>query len=122
MPPAAPILARYLTPSPPREVGLLFSFHYLEGRSLVEYVESLSYQPSTFIDSGGFSAFTQGASISLADYASWLRRNLRAVDHYANLDVIGDPRGTLQNQIRMERLGLRQTPVKRTYWYPREGL
>lgn len=106
-----PIHARYLAPASPGEMGLLFSFHYLEGRSVADYVATLGYRPEVFIDSGGFSAFTQGATISIADYSSWLRRNLHAIDHYANLDVIGDPRGTLQNQLRLEALGLRPLPI-----------
>jgi len=93
------------------EVGLLFSFHYMGSRDLGEYLDTLGVPVASFVDSGGFSAWSQGVSIDLDRYASWLRRYARVIDHYANLDVIGSSRGTLLNQIRLERLGLRPLPI-----------
>lgn len=101
---------RFTSPAVPKELGLLFSFHYMGERSLVGFLASLGHRPRVFVDSGGFSAFTQGAAVDLLAYARWLRANASGIDHYASLDVIGDPRGTLVNQIRLEREGLRPLP------------
>lgn len=107
--PTAPTASQ--TP-PVLETGLLFSYHYMgEGSSLVDYLGKLGHRPRVFIDSGGFSAFTQGKAIDLRAYARWLRVNAAGIDYYASLDVIGDPRGTLQNQLRLEREGLRPLPI-----------
>jgi hypothetical protein len=102
---------RFTSPAVPKELGLLFSFHYMGERSLVGFLASLGHRPRVFVDSGGFSAFTQGAAVDLLAYARWLRANASGIDHYASLDVIGDPRGTLVNQIRLEREGLRPLPI-----------
>jgi hypothetical protein len=104
-------IADFIKPAEPGELGMLFSFHYYSERDLSGWVDRSPYKPSILIDSGGFSAFTQGASIDLNAYASWLRRHGRVITHYANLDVIGDPKGTLTNQLRMESLGLRPLPI-----------
>ena len=68
-------------------------------------------QPSLMADSGAFSAASTGASISLDQYADWVKRWEPLFDHYANLDVIGDPEATLTNQRRLEDMGLRPMPV-----------
>lgn len=108
---ARPAPDRFTSPATPEEMGLLFSFHYMGERSLVSFLTSLGHRPRVFVDSGGFSAFTQGATIDLPTYARWLRANAAGIDHYASLDVIGNPRGTLQNQIRLEQEGLRPLPI-----------
>jgi len=68
-------------------------------------------QPALMADSGAFSAASTGASISLAEYAEWVKRWEPLFDHYANLDVIGDPEATLRNQRELEDMGLRPMPV-----------
>jgi hypothetical protein len=67
--------------------------------------------PDIFIDSGGFSAMTQGVSISLDEYADYLKRNAAIITAYANLDAIGDAEATLRNQRALEARGLRPIPV-----------
>jgi hypothetical protein len=94
-----------------KEFGVLVSFHYFKNKKLIPLMESLPVRPTVFTDSGGFSAHSQGASVDIDSYCSWLRRNMKVIDHYANLDVIGDWRGTLKNQLIMERRGFRPLPV-----------
>lgn len=101
----------FFAPAEPHEIGVLFSFHYYGTTDLVEFVGGLKYEPSVFVDSGGFSAWSQGAVIDPHDYARWIRRNAKVISHYANLDEIGDARGTLRNQMKLERMGLRPLPV-----------
>lgn len=48
-------------------------------------------------DSGAFSAYTQGAPISLAEYADWGRRWRDRLYWIAALDVIGDQAATFRN-------------------------
>ena len=68
-------------------------------------------QPSLMADSGAFSAESVGAFISLNEYATWVKRWEHLFATYSNLDVIGNARATLDNQRRLEDMGLRPMPV-----------
>lgn len=103
-------MSALLDPPSPREIGVLFSFHYYQKVNLDSWLGGLPYRPAVFVDSGGFSAHTQGAEIDLRAYVDWIRSN-SIIDHYANLDVIGDAAGTAVNQRRMEAMGMRPLPV-----------
>lgn len=103
-----------LRPVEPKEVGGLYSFHYFKDTNLGEFLGKLErngHRPEVFTDSGGFSAFSQGVVVELDDYVRFLLRWRSVLDHYANLDVIGDPRASLRNLLRMEQRGLRPVPV-----------
>ncbi len=63
-----------------------------------------------FIDSGAFSAKSQGIEISLDEYIEFIKKNERYISIYANLDVIGDPAETWKNQKYMESKGLNPLP------------
>lgn len=63
-----------------------------------------------FLDSGAFSAFTQGATIDLDQYIAFIKKHLDVLSVYANLDVIDDAEATWQNQKRMEAAGLDPLP------------
>lgn len=65
---------------------------------------------SLFIDSGAFSAMSQGEKIDISKYIKFIKRYEKYIDIYANLDVIGDAEKTLQNQKTMEKAGLRPLP------------
>lgn len=94
-----------------KELGLLVSFHYFQNKDLKAAIDNAPVKPTVFTDSGGFSAHSQGVDVDIDVYCSWLRRNQSHIDYYANLDVIGDWRGTLKNQLIMERRGFRPLPV-----------
>lgn len=64
-----------------------------------------------FLDSGAFSAWTQGKDINLMEYVSFIRKHLPYIGIYSNLDVIGDASKTWYNQIIMEEHGLHPIPV-----------
>ncbi len=98
-------------PARPRELGFLFSFFYFRDTDMRTFIDALSYQPKVFVDSGGFTAFTKGATIDIDEYARWIHRNNDVIDVYVNLDEIGNPKETLRNQLRMEQLRLRPLPV-----------
>jgi len=67
--------------------------------------------PRIFLDSGAYSSATQGAKIDVAEYASYIERNLQHVEVYANLDCIGDWKKTRANQRYLEKRGLHPLPV-----------
>lgn len=67
--------------------------------------------PDVFADSGAFSAATQGARITVAEYAAWVKRWRHLFATYSNLDSIGNPTGTAANQAALEAEGLSPLPV-----------
>ena len=94
---------------------LLLSYHYFRKVDIAELVgelEDLSGQPiDIMVDSGAFSAFTLGSVIELDEYAEWVRYWGKYFTVYANLDVIGDPRATKDNQMALEAKGLAPLPI-----------
>lgn len=95
------------------QLRILLSYHYYKNADLDALFAKYFTKPypEVFADSGGFSAFTQGAKIDLNAYAGWIKRWSHLFTTYANLDVIGSVEGTLKNQHRLERLGLSPLPV-----------
>ncbi len=63
-----------------------------------------------FVDSGAFSAWRRGSRIDIQEYISFLKKHEDVIDIYANLDVIGDPVATWENQMIMESAGLEPLP------------
>ena len=63
-----------------------------------------------FLDSGAFSAFTQGAEINIVDYIAFIKKNKKYIETYAVLDVIGSAEKTWENQRIMEKAGLSPLP------------
>ena len=72
---------------PPR---LLCSYWYFKNRPLADFCRDLGYHPEILLDSGAYSAFTKGKSISLMDYAGYIERNAQELSGYVSLDVIRD--------------------------------
>jgi len=64
-----------------------------------------------FLDSGAFSAWSQGEKININDYISFIKEHEDIISVYANLDVIGNAEATWKNQRRMEKTGLTPLPV-----------
>lgn len=64
-----------------------------------------------FLDSGAFSAFTQGVEIDIQEYIAFIKEHEEHLEVYANLDVIGaPPEASWDNQRTMERAGLNPMP------------
>ena len=103
-------------PFQPDRLKLLLSYHYFKKVDLRELLEKYfgSHSPLVFIDSGGFSAATQGVEINMEEYAAWLKSYEDLITIYANLDEIGNPELTYQRQKEMEDLGLKPLPVFHT--------
>lgn len=64
-----------------------------------------------FLDSGAYSAMTQGVNINLQDYIDFVKKHLDYISVYANLDVIGDAEASEKNLREMMRQGLTPLPV-----------
>jgi len=73
-------------------------------------MEKLVNKVNLFLDSGAFSAMTQGVSIDIQEYIQFIQDNKECIDVYANLDVIGNPGATWKNQLIMEKAGLTPLP------------
>lgn len=63
-----------------------------------------------FLDSGAFSAYTQGVEIDIQEYITFVKEHEDVLTVYANLDAIGDAVKTLENQRTMEAAGLHPLP------------
>ena len=86
----------------------LESYHYINKQRLVDAIRRDGRQ--VFLDSGAFSAFTQGIDIDIPKYVDYIKRNEDIIEVASVLDGIGDPVKTLENQKKMEDLGVNPLP------------
>jgi hypothetical protein len=95
---------------------ILISYHYHKKQVLAEMLKKHFTEPypEIFVDSGAFSAVTQGVEINIQEYARWLKSNMAHITTYANLDVIGNAEETWANQKTLEAEGLRPLPAFHT--------
>ena len=63
------------------------------------------------LDSGAWSAYTQKKTISIDAYMEYIRENIKYIDYYVNLDVIGDPLKSFENYKIMRDNGFTPIPV-----------
>lgn len=93
---------------------VLESFHYVGKQKFVD--EMRVNNAKIFLDSGAFSAFTLGVSISVEEYCEYIKRNMDIIRVEDNvvmasvLDGIGDPLQTWRNQLEMELRGAKPLP------------
>ena len=101
---------------PELRLRVLLSYHYYRDVDLYELFGKYFEKPwpDVFLDSGAFSAITQGAEIDLGAYCEWVKHHEDLANVYANLDVIGDHEATTANQRTMESRGLNPLPVFHT--------
>lgn len=91
---------------------LLLSFHYYRKVEPEPWLAQFPEPPVLFLDSGAFSAMTQGAPIDVHDYAAWLAKWKPHAVAYSNLDVIRNPEASWANQQLLEQdYGLAPVPV-----------
>lgn len=70
---------------------LLLSFFYFKNVPLDQFIAAIGYMPEIILDSGAYSAWTQGKDVALTAYIRYILMNRRYVKHIISLDVIGDP-------------------------------
>lgn len=91
---------------------ILLSYWYFQKHDIGAFLtNTFQRKPAVFADSGAFSAKSQGVSIKIDEYIKWLHRWKEHFDCYANLDVIGNHRQTMENQRIIESAGLAPLPV-----------
>jgi hypothetical protein len=98
-------------------VNLLWSYAYARRLDVAKTLREDFRVPevSFFADSGAHSARTLGITITVDDYAAWIKKWRHCFTVYANLDVIFGPAATWENQRRLEDdHGLHPMPVFHT--------
>lgn len=90
---------------------LLISYYYFKTKSLESFIDFIGYIPEIILDSGAFSAFTKGGSVSLLDYLKYIEENGKYIKYYISLDVIGDSLTTYAYYQIMKNKGFTPLPV-----------
>lgn len=94
--------------------NVLESYHYVKNPRYVNDMRNAGAK--VFLDSGAFSAYTLGATLTVEEYCKYIKDNsdlIRIEDGtlmFSVLDGIGDPLLTYQNQKKMEALGCTPLP------------
>jgi hypothetical protein len=86
----------------------LESYHYIHRQSMVEKIRREGIK--VFLDSGAFSAFSQGVTIDIDRYCDYIKTNRDIIDFASVLDSIGCHKGTWHNQAAIERNGVSVLP------------
>lgn len=89
--------------------NFLFSYHYFKKK--ITWLKEMreEFKLNFFIDSGAFSAHTQGIDISIDDYIKFLHEFKPEL--YAGLDNLTSPEKTWENQQIMEAADLKPLPT-----------
>lgn len=86
----------------------LESYHYIHSQRYVEKIRREGRK--VFLDSGAFSAFSQGVEIDIDAYCEYNKRNADIIDFASVLDAIGCHKGTWRNQAAIEQRGVSVLP------------
>jgi hypothetical protein len=87
---------------------ILDSYHYIHKQTMVDTIRRDGCK--VFLDSGAFSAYTQGVEIDIGRYCDYIQRNGDIISVASVLDGIGDPLKTWKNQAYMESRGVYPLP------------
>lgn len=88
--------------------NLLESYHYFNNDKQCNWTRYGGER--IFLDSGAFSAYTQGVTIDLPKYCNFIKRNSDIIEVASVLDAVGDPHQTYLNQKEMESHGVSPLP------------
>lgn len=69
-------------------------FNYFDKAAIDKYKEMISSHGKLFIDSGAFSAWTQGKVIDVDEYISWINARADYIDLYGQIDAIPGDRNS----------------------------
>jgi len=95
--------------SPDLQLNVLESYWALKTRRELKIEKP--FVKRFFLDSGAFSAWSQGATIDLDRYIGFIKKFEDKIDVYANLDNIINVNETEENQKKIEDAGLNPLPV-----------
>lgn len=91
-------------------VANLWSYYKFKLRTVKGEIMKLGLTVDLFLDSGAFSAKTQGVKIDIEEYIEFIKEHKDFLGVYAVLDDIDSPRNTYRNQKIMEEAGLNPLP------------
>jgi len=95
--------------------NFLYSYYYLLSKKCMYKVDwCLDNGGSAFLDSGAFSAMHSGANIDIQAYCDFIKEHGAKFEKIAQLDCIGDWKGTAKNLDYMRGKGLDPIPVFHT--------
>ncbi len=86
----------------------LVNYFYMKGKSNIKDFKNKYKCKELFLDSGSFTTWTKGVKITCEEYAAFVKQF--NCDYYSVLDVIGDAQKTLENQHKLENLGIKPIP------------
>lgn len=97
----------------------LHSYYHLFNLEKAWFEMNKQNKVNLFLDSGAFSAWTQGVEIDIQEYIQFIQEHEQVIEIYSNLDVISTGKTgnkesaelTLKNQRIMEKAGLSPLPV-----------
>lgn len=97
-------------------VNALFSFAFADSASgnpdsVLEAIPEWAPRPRVMLDSGAFSAFQRGITVTIPDLVAWYKDMAHLDPIYAGLDVLYDPATTRKNCQRMRRMGVEVMPT-----------
>lgn len=94
--------------------NILESWHYVGKQAFVDHMRANAAR--IFLDSGAFSAYTLGVTLSVEAYCNYIKTNMDIlridgqIPMFSVLDGIGDPLQTWRNQLEMEWRGCKPLP------------
>ena len=98
------------SPQPPGLLNVLVSYAYSTD-DVMRMVSSTQGPVTWLLDSGAFTAFTQGREITLGEYMAFLAQHRGLFWQYIQLDTVGNPVASRVNLDRMVQAGLAPMPV-----------
>lgn len=90
-----------------RILGSYLSFRTKKTEEIIKQTEGKDF----FLDSGAFSAYTRDIEIDIDELITFIHKHKKCFKVYANLDIIGDYKKSLENLLYMESKGLNPLPV-----------
>ncbi|MFW6017083.1 MAG: hypothetical protein ACOCRK_11645 [bacterium] len=85
------------------DINFMVSYHYHKKKmdKIIDLFESDKRFNKIFLDSGAYSAHTQGSKIDIDEYIDFINQYHEKVNFYAELDVLSSPEESLENYIYM---------------------
>lgn len=91
--------------------NLMLSYHYFKNIKLSEFIKVIGYKPRIILDSGAYSAWSQGKEINLEKYTQYIEDNKEYIYRYMTLDKLGDTEKSFEVYEEMKNRGLNPIPV-----------
>lgn len=107
-----------------RPLRILFSYHYYKNEDIAQLLHDdfAGIDCDVFFDSGAYSAWTTGSTITVDEYVAWLKKWGHLCSCAAALDVIGDAKASYEQTEELRaKLGEVSFPIIPVYHSNDEG-